>query len=306
MDTDRRARVFVSCDQKRGTDQVEVARELADSLRDLGFDPYVAIQEQTLRGVTENIFKQLESSEYFVFIDYKRDRIKKLGGYRGSLFSHQELAVAKFLDLPLIAFHEKGVLREGITGFIQANSTEFTDRKRLKKAIIKQVLEKMRGGKWSPESGNRLVLHRDATQYDDAINREGHTQRFFHVSVHNRHRRMAATNCYACLEEITAISGGENLFRKTVEVKWKGYMLPFANIRPGRSRAFDAVRIDHQMPEIGMPHVHTDFTPYSPPIIGPGEFLLRFIVTAEHFPTECINLKLRLGQDLSDAQLEEV
>ena len=44
------ARVFISCGQDKGTDEVQVARDIAAEFRKLGFDPYVAVEEQTLRG----------------------------------------------------------------------------------------------------------------------------------------------------------------------------------------------------------------------------------------------------------------
>ena len=60
MDTseaaERRARVFISCGQAKGTDEERIATEIARRLHELGFNPYIAIQEQTLRGLKENIF----------------------------------------------------------------------------------------------------------------------------------------------------------------------------------------------------------------------------------------------------------
>ena len=84
------------------------------------------MDEQTLRGLKENIFPQLQDSEYFVFVDFKREKLVphrrgKTGKlqHRGSLFSHQELALASFLDLQLLAFQEKGVKQDdGILRFL--------------------------------------------------------------------------------------------------------------------------------------------------------------------------------------------
>src|SRR5438477_12554495 len=105
-----RARVFISCGQSRGSDEESTASDIATRLRELGFDPYIAVQEQTLRGLKENIFEQLAKSEYFVFVDFKREQLANSGPpiHRGSLFSHQELAVASYLDIDLMAFQESG------------------------------------------------------------------------------------------------------------------------------------------------------------------------------------------------------
>ncbi len=68
-----RARVFLSCGQSKQSDERDIAHRIEERLRDLGYDPYIAVEEQTLKGVKENIFRQLESAEYFVFIDFKRE-----------------------------------------------------------------------------------------------------------------------------------------------------------------------------------------------------------------------------------------
>jgi len=69
-----KARIFISYGQRKQTNETEIAKKIADELEHMGFDPYVAVQEQTLRGVKENIF-QLANSEYFIFIDFKREKL---------------------------------------------------------------------------------------------------------------------------------------------------------------------------------------------------------------------------------------
>jgi hypothetical protein len=73
-----RARVFISCGQNKVTDEERIAREIGLRLSELGYDPYIAIQEQTLRGLKENIFGRLEESEYFIFIDFKREELERI------------------------------------------------------------------------------------------------------------------------------------------------------------------------------------------------------------------------------------
>lgn len=69
---DFRARVFISCGQAKHTDEPAIADAIAKELTDLGFDFYIAVQEQTLSGLKENIFRKLRESEYFLFVDFKR------------------------------------------------------------------------------------------------------------------------------------------------------------------------------------------------------------------------------------------
>jgi len=97
-----RARVFISCGQSKGTDEEVTASAVAGRLEKLGFDPYVAVQEQTLRGLKENIFEQLAKSEYYIFVDFKREELAKTTPpvCRGSLFSHQEFALASYSIFP--------------------------------------------------------------------------------------------------------------------------------------------------------------------------------------------------------------
>ena len=91
-----KARVFINCGQAKNADELVTASKIKNRLTELGFDPYVAVEEQSLRGLTDNIFERLKNSEYFVFIDFKREAVSGTQCCRGSLFSHQELALAQF------------------------------------------------------------------------------------------------------------------------------------------------------------------------------------------------------------------
>jgi hypothetical protein len=185
------ARVFISCGQTTGTDELETAREIANRLVALEFDPYIALQEQTLLGLRENIFERLAYSEYFVFVDFKREQLMGVNppAFRGSLFSHQELALASYLEMPLLAFQETGVKRDdGILRFLQANAIQFSDRHLLPNVVADKIRER----KWDPHWRNELVLERnDPTQHGDAkmcVRDEPRMARFFHIGVLNRHR----------------------------------------------------------------------------------------------------------------------
>ncbi len=200
------ARVFISCGQNKDTNEVAIADQIVKRLQNLGFDPYVAVQEQTLRGIKENIFRQLSSSEYFIFVDFKREKIDdKDGIYRGSVFSHQELALASYLDMPILALQETGIKKnDGILGFLQTNMISFTeaDRHLLPSVIADQVTE--RG--WDPSWKNELVLERDPKQFTDPlIKNAGKQARLFHIKVRNRHYTKTAMNCYVYLEKATVL-----------------------------------------------------------------------------------------------------
>jgi len=118
MSENLKARVFISCGQQKGTEEEKIAEEIKERLEDLGFKPYVAITDQTTKGFKENIFQNLNKSEYFIFIDFKREKLnwekfcferKKTRRYRGSLFSNQELALASYFCKEIMAFQEEGI-----------------------------------------------------------------------------------------------------------------------------------------------------------------------------------------------------
>ena len=157
-----RAKIFISCGQRKDSDEVVIADQIAIRLREKGFDPYIAVQQQSLNGLKENIYQELSSSEYFVFIDFKRefisfeqDSLSASIENRGSLFCHQELALASYLDIPLIAFQEKGVKKnDGILQLLQANCTPFTDRNILQNLVSDYVDQKG----WKPDWKNQLIM----------------------------------------------------------------------------------------------------------------------------------------------------
>ena len=281
-----RARVFISCGQSQRTDELATANAIATRLRELGFEPYVAVMEQSLRGLRENIFAQLESSEYFIFVDFKREQLDGGPDHRGSLFSHQELALASYLDLPVLAFQERGVRRlDGVAGFLQANATEFTDRHLLANAVADLVRQK----NWDPTWQNGLLLERDPEEYDDAGVTSGGIVtlhgRFFHIRVRNLHRQTAARNCYVYLEGIYDIAHGRALDVETVEMKWAGYILPNAVIAPTSSRHFDAFWLDLERPNNLRFNVFADSSRYMPQVSAPGHYRIAFAVMSQNFRT---------------------
>jgi hypothetical protein len=213
-----RTRVFISCGQSTGSSEVSVAHGIAERLRELGFDHYIAVQEQSLSGLKENIFEQLRRSEYFIFVDFKREQLAGTHIHRGSLFSHQELALASYLKLRVLAFQESGVKHDdGILPFLQANATQFTDRHLLPNVIADQVQQ--RG--WEPYWKNTIVLERDPT-YADVDGLSG-SRRFFHVRVRNRHLHEMATNCYVYLERATRLAPSTEIPLEAIDLKSAGY-----------------------------------------------------------------------------------
>jgi hypothetical protein len=301
---DRRARVFISCGQNKDSNEVAIAQQIVARLEKLGFDPYIAVQEQTLRGLKENIFGQLARSEYFIFVDFKRE---KLGGddvYRGSLFAHQELALASFLDIEVLALQEAGVKQhDGILGFLQANTIPFTDRHRLPSVIADKVKER----NWNPNWRNELVLERDPNQFLDVQLRPlDKMARYFYIGVKNRHRDNVARNCYVYLEKAIRLDPRSEIKipATAMAFTWAGYGLPNAHIPPGATRPFDAFYILHEQPTQLQFSILTTYTGSFPQVNGEGSYELQYVVLADNFaPVRC-RVSLNLANLLKSTTLK--
>lgn len=291
-----RARIFISCGQLKQTEEAQVAGAIRDRLRELGFDPYIAVAEQTLRGVKENIFEQLRQSEYFLFVDFKRELLVGTDPqfHRGSLFSHQELAIASFLDIDVLAFQEIGVKRtDGLLQFLQTNSIPFTDKHTLPSVVADVV--RQRG--WDSNWRNELIL-------EPSLPVDTGAAKCFHVSVRNRHRSKPALNCFAYLE--SAIKRpNTNIALKTIEFKWAATIWPSVTITARSARLFDACHIAHANPYFVHFQVHTDspreYAPQLPQEIG--EYELSYLVTAENFSPARGKFILDLRNSLAETTL---
>jgi len=318
VDNQIRARVFISCGQQKDSDETKIAQDIADKLTEMDFDPYIAITEQTLKGVKENIFRRLSESEYLVFIDFKRDglcqieneKLKDIGEHRGSLFSNQELAIATYLDIDCIAFQEKGVRGlDGILRFIQANCTTFVSRDSLPDQIAEKVQEKVKKGEWNPNWRNEIRLERDSAQLEDVgrFANQYRPSRWFHIGVENLHRKKMARNCVVYLEKIHDLQTGEVRIPELVEFKWKGIVSASVTIPPKQSRYLDALYTFHDSPTtiyLGINRTLVDFSGYADlyTISGCGNYELTYVSFSEDFSPARKRFSLQVGGNLDNVQ----
>ena len=119
----RPARVFISCGQRNEREKA-IGLAVEHQFIKRGFETFFAEKAHSPDGLTEHIFRYLAESEYFVWVDFKRDPLEG-DDYRGSLFVNQELGIATFLGIPGIGFVEKGVRREGIADYQIYNAISF-------------------------------------------------------------------------------------------------------------------------------------------------------------------------------------
>ena len=310
-----RARVFISCGQASHEER-HIAQAISLRLRERGFDPYVAVEEQSLRGLKENIFRQLEQSEYMVFVDFRREQVGSSPAlFRGSLFTHQELAIAAFRELGVMVLREQGVELGGISKFVQENAIPFSDRQHVA-AIVSDTAEK-RGwdSKWRNELSlvDKPVTHSDATRTERDLHNNvlEYGCRFWHGYVTNRHRDKPAVNCYVFLERAYDCGTKQDVVLETIEFKWAGYLFPNALIAPRTSRKFDAFYSARgtiatgQVPVIRF-NVFSDSGQFVPRIMRPGEYELTFCVISESFPAARAAYRVRIPEDPANTTIEEV
>lgn len=304
-----RARVFLGCGQREG-EEADAAREIARLLREeYDLEVYVAKVQESLEGVKEAIFPQLDASEYFLFVDFPREEIG--GGFcRGSLFSHQELAIATYLGMPFLGFrHERVKPGDGISGFVLANVDTFRNSVEL----LQKVRDAVREHGWSPDWKNRLRLCRDTGEWDNMITTvrtdagaQNKPVRFFHVRVRNEHQRKMALNCVAYVETITDADTGEGLEVRPAEVKWAGSGLPLVPIMPGASRDLDACLVLHEVPGTVVFVTHSDSDKHMGPISGRARLDVGYVVVSENFSPARCRLRIELATSIDGVQVYQL
>ena len=142
-------RVFISCGQST-CEEREIASQVRDWFRNEGFDPYVAIQTQSIQDVNSGIIGELKAADYYVFIDFRREQlvVKDREVWRGSLFTNQELAIAYLLGFEKVLFlQQEGIECEGLLKSTASNAKRFTNQFEVPELVKELVRERQ----WVPE-----------------------------------------------------------------------------------------------------------------------------------------------------------
>lgn len=143
--------VFISCGQSTPGERALGAKIFELIKNKTPYQPYYADQQTSLRGLTDNIFNQLNKCVGLIVVLQKRDPIgdPKEGVYRGSLFIEQEIAIASFIEqilerrLGVFLYKEIGVKLEGIRTYLHLNSTiDFS----IEEEIIRDLKQKIEKG----------------------------------------------------------------------------------------------------------------------------------------------------------------
>ncbi len=304
-----KARVFLSCGQITGRDEPAIAREIARRLEnECGFQCYIAVDDHSSIGLRENIFRQLELADYFIFIDFIRDEFKD-GQHRGSLFSHQELAIASYLEIPILPFQESGVMKlDGMLGVIHGNALPFYNRADLPDVVINEVKKQLRKDDWTTSTRNELRF--DVTpivEEHPVIMADGSSgcARYVLIPVRNLHHRRAAVQCYAYVERIRNLGAGEDISVRTIELKWGGTFIPGIRIAAQGERLLTVLSTIRDAPPLGRFHAITDSEHFQPPSLPKGIYDLSFAITSENFPTAQKWLRVEIGDHWDEIAISE-
>ena len=309
---DLKARVFFSCGQAYKSER-DTAGAIAEMLSsdEFGFDVYIADDKITPLGVKEAVFRELERSEYFLFVDFPRERLNRRK-HRGSLFANQELALAIYLELPYLGFRHKDVRpRDGLLKFVQAGFPEFDSDVEL----IRKVRQYVRKHKWATGWRNELRMTRKEEEWDDAgqiIGRDPSGRlvqrmaRYFHVDVQNLHSRKTALGCVANVDRIRNRDTGTEISFRPSEVKWAGIGAPGVSIRPGKTRQMDTLFVYHDEPSTIWFATHSDSTYFLPPITGVKDLEVEYEVSSDNMAPARITLRITLGQTIENVHVAPV
>ncbi len=306
-----RSKIFLSCGQNKDPkisplDEYSIVQGLKATLENkLGFEVYIAVEEQNVAGLVDDIFRNLRDSEYFLFIDFKREELALKSAEpvcRGSLFTNQELALAKFLEMEIIAYQEEGVKKEdGILKFIHVNPTNFPDRKNLVDVVVAEVNRKWRSG-WK----NRLVLRRNAGESVDALHQWKRPARWFHVEVKNQHSDRIARDCVVFMEKIMDVNDRRDISpKKLVEFKWEGVTTSRVTIPPQKSRNFDAFYVFEDQQNavyLGVNPFIADYSELLYRLPTPRKYELTFVVFSNDFPAAREKFILDSGGNLGNTK----
>jgi hypothetical protein len=127
--------VFISCGQYTEQEK-DLGNAVAAIVQGLGFDPYFAENQSSLKGLHENILSKLNECSGFIAIAHPRGKVSFPGGgkphTRASVWIEQEIAIASFIakhsgrSVEVAAFiHEDIKKLEGLRALLQLNPIRF-------------------------------------------------------------------------------------------------------------------------------------------------------------------------------------
>jgi hypothetical protein len=308
------AKIFLSCGQANERER-SAAACLKRRLTEQGFDVYVAIQAQSIQDVNSGIIAELQRSDYYLFVDFRREvvrpddvhgRMSRLRHAwralanrgapeaRGSLFTHQELAIAYVSEFEhVLFFQERGVKLEGLMRYLAANATRFDTVDKL----VEDVSAAVRRHGWRTDYSRHLIATRhrwsDGCIHCGDPDRGDLTGRFLYVDIENKRGDLAAFDTVARLESIEPFGGKKYLCKDRSLLKVAGQPGFNQIIWPCSHGAFDFLAVDEQQPWLMYLNSALD-KPRVPLIKDRGRYTLGYAVLASDFPVLRFTIDLEL------------
>lgn len=300
----KKSKIFISCGQANAN-EIKVANEISTWLNSVGYKPYIAIETQSILDVNGGIISELKSSDYYIFINFKRDEIVsgKTTFYRGSVFTNQELGIAYAMGFERMLFvNQKDVRKEGIFGYLVSNTPEFTNYDDVL-PIIKEAISK---AKWTNDYSRNLIIQN--LRWGNRISYTDHTGRRdvkgLNVDVFNNRPDVGASNTVCRLQTIS-INGVKNISPDRSHLKCCGSPGYSNTIWPKDHIAFDLLSIDLNNPTNINLHSALDVNPRVPIINSIGKYELDYEVFAEGFSpiTFIVNLDFTGNPNTTSANI---
>lgn len=299
-------KVFISCGQVSDEER-QAASTISAWLKSEGFDPYVAIETQSIQDVNSAIIDSLKVADYYIFIDNAREQIgvdcKGCPIYRGSLFTHQELSIACVFQFERgIYLQEEGVQLEGIGKYILSNALRFSS----KSEIIELIKHEFSIRDWKPDYSRHLIpvnlVCAGPWQYVDHTGTYQH--HIWHISIMSLRHDLAAFNAVARLNEIVFEDGKKSLSPDRNFLKWASKIRAYsATILPRDAAKFDLLAIDQRDNASVFLHSEEDRPPRQPVIDEPGNYTLRYQVFSKGFPLLEFDVNVNLTGNIATSSI---
>jgi hypothetical protein len=281
------AKVFISCGLARPNERA-VAECVAKWFNSEGFEAYVAVTVQTIMDLNAGVIGALKNSDYYLFINFRREKvIGPPDSFRGSLYTHQELAVAYALGFDrMILVNQSGTAIEGVLQFIVTNTPRFETEGE----VLGIVKDAVRAEHWLPAFSRQLTVEQVAFAYpptlfhDHATLPQGRPCLFLHGYVANRRPDIAARQTICRLCEISSIVGPAVVHEDFTPLKATGFTGYEQTIWPSSVGRFDLLSIHYVKPNEIFLHSLNDMGPRRPAISSVGRYKLIYEILAEHFP----------------------
>jgi len=312
------ALVFVSCGQHTA-DERKASAEVKSYLEGEGFDVFVALEAQILQDIDFGMIDKLRRSDYFLFIDFKREKLRCGGQYRGSLFTHQELALSYHLKFEKVIFlkHEK-VKLEGIAQFLMANATEFSEFSE----VLNKVQDLVKKHEWTPKYSRHLVVSTEGVYFhakvlpyrDHTTGCSGRDDLVAFAEVENRRSDTAAIHTVAVLSELNRCEDGKWKKLKLHDqnrLKWAGHrkaydclIFPAPTPTEPSKEKFSLFALEKSNPTTVNLHSELDVDPREPIIDGVGEYRLTYKVYSITLPLLTFTVELHVAESLEKSKVD--